>query len=390
MTDRRFSMKTLLLLLPLLWAGCAQPEKPAASAMQTGDSGFSRLADEYIAGYLAWRPQTGTTLRLHEYDGKLTDYSQASLAAELARLKSFDEKLSKLDTKDLSRRSFYDYRILRSAIQREIFAFDQAQIYSLNPMTYAGAIDVNIYIKRNFAPLERRVRSLTAILNQAPRLLAAARANLADSLPRPEIETAIDEANGAVDFLSKDLVDALKEVKDEKLMAEFEAANKQAIAGMRDYAAYLKEQKLPKANERYALGREKYQKLLEYGEMITLSPEELLELGQRELQKKQQVFAEASKQIDPDKKAIEGFKEIQKDHPAEQSLIPDTAKDLEMIRQFVVNRRLITIPSPIRAQVTETPQYLRATSFASMDTPGPFETKATEADYYVTPPEPDC
>jgi uncharacterized protein (DUF885 family) len=382
-------MKTLLLLLPLLWAGCAQPEKPAASAMQTGDSGFSRLADEYIAGYLAWRPQTGTTLGLHEYDGKLTDYSQASLAAELARLKSFDEKLSKLDTKDLSRRSFYDYRILRSAIQREIFAFDQAQIYSLNPMTYAGAIDVNIYIKRNFAPLERRVRSLTAILNQAPRLLAAARANLADSLPRPEIETAIDEANGAVDFLSKDLVDALKEVKDEKLMAEFEAANKQAIAGMRDYAAYLKEQKLPKANERYALGREKYQKLLEYGEMITLSPEELLELGQRELQKKQQVFAEASKQIDPDKKAIEVFKEIQKDHPAEQSLIPDTAKDLEMIRQFVVNRRLITIPSPIRAQVTETPQYLRATSFASMDTPGPFETKATEAYYYVTPPEPD-
>jgi uncharacterized protein (DUF885 family) len=41
----------------------------------------------------------------------------------------------------------------------------------------------------------------------------------------------------------------------------------------------------------------------------------------------------------------------------------------------------------VRAEVTETPQYLRATSFASMDTPGPFETKATEAYYYVTPPE---
>ena len=37
--------------------------------------------------------------------------------------------------------------------------------------------------------------------------------------------------------------------------------------------------------------------------------------------------------------------------------------------------------------MTETPQYLRATSFASMDTPGPFETKATEAYYYVTPVE---
>jgi hypothetical protein len=58
-----------------------------------------------------------------------------------------------------------------------------------------------------------------------------------------------------------------------------------------------------------------------------------------------------------------------------------------MIRQFLIDHKIISLPSPVRAQVTETPQYLRATSFASMDTPGPFETKATEAYYYVTPPE---
>src|SRR5256885_4993253 len=60
-----------------------------------------------------------------------------------------------------------------------------------------------------------------------------------------------------------------------------------------------------------------------------------------------------------------------------------------MIRQFLLDRHIITLPSPVRAKVTETPQFLRATSFASMDTPGPFETKATEAYYYVTPVEPD-
>jgi len=62
---------------------------------------------------------------------------------------------------------------------------------------------------------------------------------------------------------------------------------------------------------------------------------------------------------------------------------------MEMIRQFVVDHHIVHLPSPVRAKVMETPQYLRATSFASMDTPGPFETKATEAYYYVTPPEPD-
>jgi uncharacterized protein (DUF885 family) len=203
------------------------------------------------------------------------------------------------------------------------------------------------------------------------------------------VETAIEEAEGIADFLAKDLVAALKDVKNEPLMAGFKAANGRAIEEVRSYAAYLKTQKLPKANAPYALGREKYRKLLEYGEMVTLSPEQLLEIGMRELQRRQQVFAAAAREIDPTRTPIEVFRAIQKDHPTEQNLIPDTAKDLDTIRQYVIDRRLITIPSPVRAKVMETPQFMRATSFASMDTPGPFETKATEAYYYVTPVEAD-
>ena len=89
----------------------------------------------------------------------------------------------------------------------------------------------------------------------------------------------------------------------------------------------------------------KYQKLLEYGEMVTLSPEQLLEIGLRELGRKQEVFAETARQIDPTRKPIEVFQAIQKDHPTEQSLIPDTAKNLDMIRQFVIDRQIVTLPS---------------------------------------------
>jgi uncharacterized protein (DUF885 family) len=372
----------------VLIVGCSGPSPSRRSVTSDADATFTRLADEYLAGYLAWRPQTGTALGFHEYDGKVTDFSKASLDAELARLKAFEQRLGQLNSNRLSKEASYDYRILRSAMQREIFGFEQMQSYSRNPMTYAAALDVNIYIKRNFAPLEDRVRSLIAILNQAPQITAAAKANLAESLPRPQVETAIEEADGAADFLGKDLVAALKDVQNETLMTAFNAANTKAIGEMRGYAAYLKERKLPKANDRYALGREKYRKLLEYGEMVTLSPEQLLELGLRELRRKQEVFAETAKQIDPARKPIEVFQAIQKDHPTEQSLIPDTARDLDMIRQFLMDHQIITLPSQVRAQVTETPQYMRATSFASMDTPGPFETKATEAYYYVTPVEP--
>ena len=382
-------MRTLPLLLIVLLAGCTQPAPAPHSSTHEADAACNRLADDYIAGYLAWRPQNGTSLGLHEYDGKVTDYSQASLAAELARLKAFEPRLGQLNISQLSPQAFYDYRILRSSIQREIFGFEQMRIYSDNPMTYAGALDVNIYIKRDFAPLEERVRSVVAILNQAPQIMAAARANLAESLPRPQVETAIEEADGTADFLGKDLVAALKDVKNEVLMTGFNAANQRAIGEMRGFVTYLKEQKLPKATAPYALGREKYRKLLEYGEMITLSPEQLLAIGGRELQRKQRVFADAARAIDPSKPPIEVFRAIQKDHPTEQNLIPDTAKDLDTIRQFVIDRRLISLPSLVRARVAETPQFMRATSFASMDTPGPFETKATEAYYYVTPVEAD-
>jgi uncharacterized protein (DUF885 family) len=107
------------------------------------------------------------------------------------------------------------------------------------------------------------------------------------------------------------------------------------------------------------------------------------------LHNKQKVFADAAREIDPGKPPVEVFKEIQRDHPSAENLISDTARDLESIRQFVVDHHVITIPSRVRDKVAETPQFMRATSFASMDTPGPFETKATEAYYYVTPVEPD-
>ncbi|HSU56344.1 MAG TPA: DUF885 family protein, partial [Candidatus Dormibacteraeota bacterium] len=211
-----------------VFAGCAGVSDKGPAPVSADDGAFERLADDFLSGYLAWRPQTGTSLGFHEFDGKLTDYSRGSLDAELARLKWFDERLSRMNAQRLGETTSHDYRLLRSAIQREIFSFEEMQIYSRNPMTYSSVLDVNIYIKRNFAPLPDRVQSVIRILNQSPAVFEAARSNLVETLPRPQIQTAIEEANGAVDFLSKDLVAALKDVKREGLMKEFRAANERA------------------------------------------------------------------------------------------------------------------------------------------------------------------
>ena len=158
---------------------------------------------------------------------------------------------------------------------------------------------------------------------------------------------------------------------------------------LHDYAAWLEREKLPKASLDFALGEEKFRRFLAQTELVDLPPEKILEIGMAQLKAEQDAFAEAAKKIDPNKSPIEVFKQIQSEHPTPQNLIPDVAKDLDKIRTYRVKPSFDRHPSEIRAKVKETPQYLRATSFASMDTPGPFEKRATEAYYYVTPTEKD-
>ena len=104
--------------------------------------------------------------------------------------------------------------------------------------------------------------------------------------------------------------------------------------------------------------------------------------------KEQERFAQAAALIDPKSTPVEVYRTIQREHPSAADLLPEARKNLERMRQFLIERRIVTVPSAVRAQVAETLPPFRATSFASMDTPGPFETKATQAYYYITPVEP--
>jgi uncharacterized protein (DUF885 family) len=358
-------------------------------AAETEDGEYEAVAEEYIKGYLGAHPLEGTALGLHEYDGKITDYSRLALDAELSRLRRFDDRLSKFDPGKLSPRQSIDLRILQAAVKKDLFEMQDMSVFERNPMVYARAADVNVYIKRNFAPLEDRIRSLVAIESQVPNILIAARTNLNDVVPKPYVELAIQIARGSADFLKKDLVAAVGNIKDEQLRGAFHEANRKAANALNDYAAWLERERLPKASMDFALGEEKYRRFLAQTELVDLPPQKILEIGMEQLKAEQTAFAEAAKKIDPNKSPVEVFKQIQSEHPTPQNVIPDVAKDLDKIRKYVLNQHLVNIPSDIRAKVKETPQYLRATSFASMDTPGPFEKRANEAYYYVTPTEND-
>ena len=94
---------------------------------------------------------------------------------------------------------------------------------------------------------------------------------------------------------------ALKDVKDEPLMAAFQDSNKKAAEALRDFAGWLTKEKLPKATADFAVGAEKYQKMLAGTELVDLPPDKVLAIGLQRLKEEQQIFANAAKIIDPKK-----------------------------------------------------------------------------------------
>src|SRR5260370_39499390 len=104
-------------------------------------------------------------------------------------------------------------------------------------MIYAHCVDLNIYIARNFAPLEDRVRSLLQIEAQIPNILIAGKTNLEAGLPKPYVELAIQIARGSADFLRKDMVRAVETGKDQGLGGDFIDGHREAATGLRDFAS---------------------------------------------------------------------------------------------------------------------------------------------------------
>ncbi len=379
--------KPTVVCLLLLLTGLTAPRPSRAADAPPPEIAFAQLADEILADDFLAQPIQAVGYGLHQYDGKFYDFRWASVAADIARLHAFRDRLDVLDTGRLSTATALDCRLLRLRVDNDLFQVEDLDELHKNPMVYAEALDLNTYLKRDYAPLADRLRSIVSIEKQVPALFAAARENLASTLPRPMVELAIEIARGGGDFLTHDLVEAVKDVQDDALQAEFKTANERATNELNAYADWLTKERLPQADDSFALGEQKFRRMLAVNEAIDLPPEKILEIGLAELKREQGVFTAAAKIIDSGKPAIEVFKDIQHDHPTPEGLLPDTRAHLEQIRGFLVRRGLIDIPSEVRANVTETPQYLRSSLFAASDNPGPFEVLGAQAYYYVTPTE---
>jgi uncharacterized protein (DUF885 family) len=385
-------MKKLLFVVAALSVAALVLAQTPPAAGSASDQAFAKFVDGYFAARFADRPTEGTAAGLHEYDSKMPDLSRAAIDRRVTTLKAELASLAAIDRTKLSFDNQIDATALDGEIRSELLDLETLKVWENNPMRYAAVAGfaVNDLLKRDFAPAADRLRSVTARLQAVPAICAAGEANVKNP-PKEFTTLATRMAKGSTGFLEGAVTDFAKKAagNDAALMKDFTEANGKAVAALKDYATWLEKDLAPRSNGSYAIGAANFSAKLRYDDMVEIPLSEVLAIGEADLAKNYAAFVETAKKIDPSKTPAQVMKLVSNDHPTAADLIPSVQKSVEAAREFLVAKKIVTIPSDVRPIITETPPFARFGSFASMDTPGAYETKATEAFYYVTPVEKD-
>jgi len=379
--------------------GLAAPTAPsqnlsADGAMQT----FNFLADHFFSDvYFKFSPTNGTSAGLHQYDTQLEDYSAAAVQEEIAALRAYEKKVAAIDPGALDAPLAGDRDILLANIHSDLLTLEVIRPWETNPDNYSSGITNSAFVimERPYAPANTRLRALVEREKLMPQALLEARKNLKNP-PKIFTEIALEQIDGDVSFFENDVpsaffsgADGAEVATDAAAKADFAKTNAAVIAALKSYGEWMKADLLPRSNGDYRLGADTFQKKLSYDEMVDIPLGRLLEIAMSDLRKNQAEFARVAKEVDTAKTPQEVLAELATIHPAPGELLNAFHSTFDSLIAFIRENRIVTVPSDVQPTLEETPPFMRATTFASMDPPGPFETHSTKAYFNVTLPEKD-
>jgi uncharacterized protein (DUF885 family) len=350
---------------------------------------FQKVSDEYFDKvYFPNQPTVGTLTGYHQYDTQLEDYARKKIDTWVADLVYFERRIESIPAAGLDETTRGDREMVLSNIRSTLLTLDTIRSWEKNPDAYSGGVSNAAFslMERKFASPNERLRSLIAREKLMPSRLDEARANLKNP-PHVSTEIAIEQLPGIISFFEKDVPSAFTDARDPTLKAEFAQTNAAVIASLKSYLDWLKTDLLPKSSGDFRIGADNFAKKLQYDEMVDIPLDKLLEIGFADLHKNQQHFNALAKELEPGKAPSAVLEDLGADHPAPDQLLNSFRATFDSLISFIRSHHIVTIPSEVRPILEETPPFMRATTFASMDTPGPFEKHATEAYFNVTLPD---
>ena len=373
-------MKPVVVLLIFAFSVSAAPK--------VGQAEFDNLVDRYFEDYYHHNPTQGTSAGFHQYDMQLEDYALATIATRIRSLQRFLAEFERFPAASLTPQTAPDRDLVIYSIRSQLLDLQNIRMWEKNPDKYSSGIAGSVFpiISRSFAPPSERLKSVIAREQLAKRLLGQARANLRNP-PRIYTEVAIEQLPGNIEFFKKDVPAAFQAVTDRALLDQFHESNQGVIDALGAYEKFLKADLLPRSKGDFRIGAENFSQKLLYDEMVDTPLDKALEIGFQNLRQNQQALRETAAKIDARRPPHEILQDLQKDHPPADRLLQIFRDVLGGLRDFVVQHKIVTLPSMTLPVLEESPPFMRALTTASMDTPRPYEKVATEAFFNVTLPE---
>ena len=349
---------------------------------------FHFLTDQCFDAWFKLNPTAATSLGLHQYDGELEDYSAASIATQVAMLREYEKKLSAIDPAALDANDAADYEILLNNLKSQLLSLEVIRNWEKNPDNYSSGITGSVFVimSRKYAPANVRLRSVVERERRMPQVLLEARKNLKNP-PKVFTEIALEQIDGLVSFFQTDVPSAFSDATDAQTKADFAKSNAAVMQALKEYGEWMKSDLLPRSNGDYKLGADTFAKKLQYDEMVDIPLDRLLEVAYADLHKNQAEFARVAKEVDPTKTPDQVLAELATIHPAPDKLLSAFHDQFDALVTYIRAHHIVTIPSEVQPTLEETPPFERATTQASMDSPGPFETHSKTAYFNVTLPE---
>ena len=341
-----------------------------------------------LLGYLHETHPTHATLDgVHTHDDLLEDVSRHGIDSEAHALAGYLRRLDEINRDALTGIERLEHRMLTAHLQARMFELEAVRTWERNPQFYSDLLATSLAGQTLFthAPAAERARRVLSKLRQTPRLIQAARDNIKDP-PGIFVKVGIETVRGTLKFIDDDLPRAFADVDDLHLLGDLADAQTEASQAVGRYLEYLETDLAPKARASFRLGRDKFEQKLRLDEGVTLPIDRLLAIATRELQATQDEFRSLAGKMNGGD-AMAAWTKTKAQHPAPGQLVASGRQQLDELATFLERQKIITLPPGEPIAVAPTPDFYRW-SFASMWTPGPFETKATRAYYYLTDVDP--
>ena len=341
-----------------------------------------------LLGYLYETHPTHATLDgVHTHDDLLEDLSRHAIDSEAHALAGYLRRLDEINKDALTDVERLEHRMLTDHLQARTFDLEVVRTWERNPQYYADLLASSLAGQALFthAPASERARRVLSKLRQTPRLIQAARDNVKDP-PGIFVKVGIETMKGALSFIDEELPRAFATVDDLHLLGDLADAQTEASHVVAAYIRDLETEMAPKARASFRLGRDKFEQKLRLEEGLSMPLEKLVDIAERELRVTHEAFRSLAGRMngsDP----IEAWTRKKADHPRPGELVQVGRGQLDELATFLRRQALITLPDGEAITVAPTPEFYRW-SFASMWTPGPFETKPSRAYYYLTDIDP--